>query len=83
MFELRNYQQKTVNDVYHSMKRGNRRIVVQQPPRTGKTVIMAEIARRATQKGNRVMFIIHRKEVLNQARETFKVQEVDLSLIHI
>lgn len=80
MFELRNYQQKTVNDVYQSMKHGNRRIIVQQPPRTGKTVIMAEIARRTTVKGNRVMFIIHRKEVLNQAKETFKAQEVDMSL---
>ena len=80
MFELRNYQQKTVDNVYQSMKRGNRRIIVQQPPRTGKTVIMAEIARRTTAKGNRVMFIIHRKEVLNQAKETFKTQEVDMSL---
>ena len=80
MFKLRNYQQKTVNDVYQSMKRGNHRIIVQQPPRTGKTVIMAEIARRTTTKGNRVMFIIHRKEVLNQAKETFKAQNVDMSL---
>ena len=80
MFELRNYQQKTVDDVYQSMKHGNRRIIVQQPPRTGKTVIMAEIARQTTVKGNRVMFIIHRKEVLNQAKETFKAQEVDMSL---
>ena len=80
MFKLRNYQQKTVDNVYQSMKRGNRRIIVQQPPRTGKTVIMAEVARRTTVKGNRVMFIIHRKEVLNQAKETFKAQEVDMSL---
>ena len=80
MFKLRNYQQKTVDNVYQSMKRGNRRIIVQQPPRTGKTVIMAEIARRTTAKGNRVMFIIHRKEVLSQAKETFKTQEVDMSL---
>lgn len=62
------------------MRQGHRRIIVQQPPRTGKTVIMAEIARKTTSKGNRVMFIIHRKEVLNQAKETFKVQEVDMSL---
>lgn len=41
---------------------------------------MAEIARRTTSKGNRVMFIIHRKEVLEQAEKTFKVQNVDMSL---
>ena len=80
MFQLRDYQQETIDNIYQSMKLGNRRIIVQQPPRTGKTVIMAEIARRTTVKGNRVMFIIHRKEVLNQAKETFKTQEVDMSL---
>lgn len=80
MFQLRDYQQETIDNVYRSMKQGNRRIIVQQPPRTGKTVIMAEIARRTTSKGNRVMFIIHRKEVLEQAEKTFKVQNVDMSL---
>ncbi|MEK1415203.1 DEAD/DEAH box helicase [Limosilactobacillus fermentum] len=78
MFELRDYQTETINRIYQSMRQGHRRIIVQQPPRTG--VIMAEIARKTTSKGNRVMFIIHRKEVLNQAKETFKVQEVDMSL---
>lgn len=80
MFKLRSYQQETIDKVYQSMRSGHRRIVVQQPPRTGKTVIMAEIARKTTAKGNRVMFIIHRKEVLEQAIETFKLQDVDMSL---
>ncbi|NRN88402.1 DEAD/DEAH box helicase [Lactobacillus helveticus] len=42
---------------------------------------MAEIARRTTQNNNRVMFLIHRKEVLNQAVETFKNQDVDSDLL--
>ena len=71
MFELRDYQQETIDKVYQSMRTGHHRIIVQQPPRTGKTVIMSEIARRTTEKNNRVMFIIHRKEVLEQA-ENFK-----------
>ena len=80
MFKLRNYQQETVDNIYQSMKQGNRRIIVQQPPRTGKTVIMAEIARKTTDKGNRVMFIIHRKEVLAQAKATFEQQNVNMGL---
>lgn len=80
MFKLRNYQLETINQIYQSMQHGNRRIIVQQPPRTGKTVIMAEIARRATVKSNRVMFIIHRKEVLEQAQATFERQDVDMNL---
>ena len=80
MFQLRDYQTETINQIYQSMKCGHRRIIVQQPPRTGKTVIMAEIARRTTAKGNQVMFIIHRKEVLSQAVATFERQGVDMSL---
>lgn len=80
MFKLRDYQQETVDNIYQSMKQGNRRIIVQQPPRTGKTVIMAEIARKTTDKGNRVMFIIHRKEVLAQAKATFEQQNVNMGL---
>lgn len=80
MFKLRNYQQETVDNVYRSMKRGNHRIIVQQPPRTGKTIIMSEIARRTTLKNNHVLFLVHRKEVLEQAISTFKQQEVNMNL---
>lgn len=42
---------------------------------------MAEIARRTTANKNRVMFLIHRKEVLNQAINTFKNQNVKPELL--
>ena len=79
-FKLRPYQSETIANILDSMRRGNKRIIVQQPPRTGKTVIMAEIARKTTSKGNRVMFIIHRKEVLAQAKTTFRKQDVNMNL---
>lgn len=41
---------------------------------------MAEIARRTTENNNRVMFLIHRKEVLDQAVKTFNEQGVKMSL---
>lgn len=42
---------------------------------------MAEIARRTTENNNRVMFLIHRREVLDQAVKTFKNQAVNLNLL--
>ncbi len=42
---------------------------------------MAEIARRTTDKNNCVMFLIHRKEVLDQAVATFKNQGVNSNLL--
>lgn len=32
MFELRDYQQETIDGIYSSMRKGNKTIVVQQPP---------------------------------------------------
>lgn len=42
---------------------------------------MAEIARRTTANNNRVMFLIHRKEVLDQAIKTFNEQGVNPDLL--
>lgn len=42
---------------------------------------MAEIARRTTNNGKRVMFLIHRKEVLQQAVRTFDKQDVNPDLL--
>ena len=42
---------------------------------------MSEIARRATVKNRRVLFLIHRQEVLEQANATFKEQGVDFDLL--
>ncbi|WP_072539750.1 DEAD/DEAH box helicase family protein [Lactiplantibacillus plantarum] len=80
MFQLRDYQQESVDAVYNSTIHGHHSIVVQSPPRTGKTVIMADIARRATAKGNQVLFIVHRREILEQAESTFKQDDVNMSL---
>ena len=44
---------------------------------------MAEIALRATDKGNRILFIVHRKEIVDQVVSTFKAQGVDMSLAKI
>ncbi|GEO78116.1 helicase [Companilactobacillus mindensis DSM 14500] len=44
---------------------------------------MAEIARRATAKHNRILFVVHRKEIVDQVVATFKAQDVDMSLAKI
>ncbi len=80
-YQLRGYQQELITKIRQSLASGHRHIIVQSPPRTGKTVVMAEIARRATDQGNSVCFIIHRKEVLEQAKETFQEQGVDPDLL--
>lgn len=62
------------------MQSGHKHIIVQSPPRTGKTVVMAEIAKRTTDKNNQIMFIIHRKEVLDQTKKSFIKQNANMDL---
>ncbi|WDC91662.1 DEAD/DEAH box helicase family protein [Latilactobacillus curvatus] len=81
--QLRGYQIETIDNITESIKHGNHSIIVQQPPRTGKTVIMAEIARRATQKGSRILFVVHRKEIVDQVKRSFAEQNVNMDLATI
>ncbi|KRN01440.1 Helicase-like protein Type III restriction enzyme, res subunit DEAD DEAH box helicase-like protein [Levilactobacillus senmaizukei DSM 21775 = NBRC 103853] len=80
MFQLRSYQAEAVKAVREAVTAGHQGIVIQSPPRTGKTIIMADIARSATKQHNRVLFIVHRSEILAQARETFRADGVDMQL---
>lgn len=41
---------------------------------------MAEIARRTTAKGNRVLFVVHRREIVKQVKKTFAEQGVNMNL---
>lgn len=49
----------------------------------GKSVIAAEIAKNATDKGNRVLFIVHRIELVEQIVATFKFWGVNMDLCRV
>lgn len=83
MFSLYDYQQDLVTKTRQSLANGNKGVLIQSPPGSGKSVVIAEIARLTTIKGNRVMFLVHRKELVEQITETFKANEVDLDLCTI
>ncbi|GKS80705.1 DEAD/DEAH box helicase [Ligilactobacillus pabuli] len=44
---------------------------------------MAEIAKSATDKGNRVLFVVHRRELVEQIKQTFTKWGVDMSLCQV
>lgn len=60
------------------MRDGNNSIVAVLGCGGGKSIIQAEIARSATAKGNRVLFLVHRKELCEQIINTFTGQGVDM-----
>ena len=82
-FNLYDYQTELVTKARKSLATGNKGVLIQSPPGSGKSVVIAEIARLTTDKENRVMFLVHRKELVEQITETFKANEVNLDLCTI
>lgn len=76
--ELREYQIDLVNRVSKSWKTGHKAPCIVLPCGGGKSVIVAEIAKRTTQNGKRVLFLVHRKELCDQIRNTFTWWGVDM-----
>lgn len=83
MIQLRDYQIELIDGVYQSMSKGNKNIMVQSPAGSGKSVTMSEIARRATDKGNNVLFVVHRRELVEQIKSTFIANNIDMQLCHV
>lgn len=77
---LRDYQQKIINDVRKSWAKGHKRPCIVAPCGSGKTVIASELAKRTTDNGNKVIFLVHRKELCEQTEATFKSYGVNMNL---
>eukprot|EP00741_Cyanophora_paradoxa_P004244 tig00000789_g4120.t1 len=67
---LREYQIEAVNRVTQHLERGKRRQLIALPTGTGKTVIFAALARSF---GVKTLVIAHRKELIDQAVERFRL----------
>jgi superfamily II DNA or RNA helicase len=72
MTTLRDYQSQAVDAVRTKLYRENlRSVVLQSATGTGKTVIVAAIARAVQDRGKRVWFIVPRKELVEQSKAHF------------
>lgn len=77
---LRDYQENVINQVKAAYRKGCKAPCIVLPCGGGKSVIVADIAKRTTDKGNRVLFIVHRKELCDQIRRTFSNWGVNMNL---
>lgn len=73
------YQQDLIDKARQSLAKGNHSVLLVSPAGSGKSVVIAEIARLAVEKGGHVLFMVHRKELVDQIKETFKADEIDLT----
>lgn len=79
MYQLFDYQQKLVDGARKALAEGHQGVLIVSPPGSGKSIVIAEIARLATKNGKQILFTVNRKELVNQIKDSFVKQGVDLS----
>lgn len=80
-FELYDYQEDLIKRARESFINGYRAPCIVSPCGSGKSVVIAEIARKTTLKGNQVLFLVHRKELIDQIKSTFEKHGVDMRYV--
>lgn len=81
--ELRPYQLELIDATRQAYRDGFHAPCIVLPCGGGKSVIVAEMARQATVRGNRVLFLVHRQELCDQIRSTFRRWGVDMNLCRV
>jgi DNA repair protein RadD len=66
MIQFRPYQETAIQSARDKIAGGCKRILLNSPTGSGKTIIAAGIVQRAVAKGKRVLFLAHRRELIHQ-----------------
>lgn len=78
---LRDYQAAAIAQLREKFRSGIKRLLLISPTGSGKTVIASEMVRLTTQKGNRVLFLAHRQELVLQAVSRLASNSVEAGII--
>lgn len=77
---LRPYQLAAIEAAITDFTAGRRRTLIVLPTGTGKTVVFAELVRRAAARGRRSLVLAHRSELLDQAAAKLAAAGVDAAI---
>lgn len=81
--KLREYQKNLLNETRTALANGYNSPCIVAPCGSGKSVIIAEIIKQASLKGNHTLFIVHRQELIQQIENTLKWWGVDLDYVQL
>lgn len=79
--DLRPYQVEAVDGARAHLRRGAKRVLIVCPTGGGKTVIASDIIHRAESKGSRVLFLAHRRELIQQTADKLRRFDVRHGII--
>lgn len=69
MLALRPYQEEAKNAIFHEWEIGQNKTLLVLPTGCGKTIVFAKVTEDCVRKGNRVLILAHRGELLEQAAD--------------
>lgn len=78
---LRPYQQKVIDDLVVALRKGYRRPLLVLPTGAGKTVVASKLAEGIKNKGNSLIFMCHRTELVDQTYRTFLKNDIEPDFI--
>lgn len=81
MIQLRDYQNECIRGVRNAYRAGKRAPLLVSPTGSGKTVMFAHIADRASTQLRRVVILVHRQELVDQTSKTLRAFGVDHGII--
>ena len=70
--QLREYQHQIIKETRALFNNGIKSVAIQSPTGSGKTILAAQMLKTASSKGFGSMFLVHRREIVNQTIEAFK-----------
>lgn len=81
--ELRKYQVDAIRLLRDAFRDGYRKPILRLDCGAGKTVIAAKIALECSKNGNKVLFLVHSRELLKQTEQTFKNFNLDPEYVQV
>lgn len=81
--KLRAYQERGISDIRARFLGGDRRVCYVAPCGAGKTLLMAYMASQAGRRGKRALFLVHRRELIDQAAETLKALHIHHGIVGV
>lgn len=81
MINLRDYQEQLARSIRDAYRLGRNRPLAVAPTGAGKTVLFSYIAKSAAERGNPVMILVHRQELVDQTSRTLRTFGVQHGII--
>lgn len=81
MLALRPFQSEAIERARAAIRAGSRRVLIQSPTGSGKTVLSAFMLRTVCDRGKRSWFVVHRRELLEQSVATLQSVGLDVATI--